>query len=156
MEELDLIFNKIRNENPDYDERINNGDIYYIHSIVLDRNLTPNEMLYIMAYYSNYKNIQKADEFFKKTVSKTTLNNIKKHLVKLGYINIKVQNPEEIKKQTIELSHKGNKCEWCGNNSYVLQEHHFPISAKNGGDKVVKICPNCHYTFHKLESEIYE
>ena len=48
----------------------------------------------------------------------------------------------------------GKECEWCGVNTSVLHKHHYPIQRKDNGKKVVKICPNCHYEFHHLTSEL--
>ena len=156
MAELDLLYKKIQKENPNYNEIIKNGGIFVAHSYMLYNDLTPNEIIYLSSYYTNYKNVKKADEYMKNIVSNQTLITIKNKLVKIGYIKIKEKTPEELKNETIKLSHKGAKCEWCKKPCYVLEEHHFPISAKNGGDKVVRICPNCHYTFHKLEKERYK
>lgn len=41
-------------------------------------------------------------------------------------------------------------CEWCGTHSIVYHKHHYPIRKKDGGCKLVTICPNCHYAFHFL------
>lgn len=50
----------------------------------------------------------------------------------------------------------GYKCEWCNGKTLKLHEHHFPIKKCNGGDRTVKICPNCHYEFHYLtENKFY-
>lgn len=156
MEEIDFIYKQIRKETPDYDKQLENGNIYCANILTSSKKITPNEFIYLSAYYSYYKSIKKADEFIKKMINKTTLSKIKRHLADLGYINIKKENMDDLKKKTIKLSHKGNECEWCGKECYILQEHHYPIPAKDGGTQVVSICPNCHYTFHKLESEKYE
>lgn len=47
-----------------------------------------------------------------------------------------------------------NICDWCGIKTIVLHEHHFPIPKKDGGEKTVGICPNCHYEFHAMENKI--
>lgn len=41
-------------------------------------------------------------------------------------------------------------CEWC--NDYILycEEHHYPVTKKDNGSEVVKICSNCHNLFHNL------
>ena len=62
----------------------------------------------------------------------------------------KYDTPEKAKKFTIENSNKGQICEWCKQECYILHNHHFPKSARQGGTKIVKICPNCHYTFHNV------
>ena len=49
----------------------------------------------------------------------------------------------------------GNRvCEWCGCNTAVLNNHHFPIPRKDNGAKTVGICANCHSEFHHLTSEL--
>ena len=154
MKDLDTIYKKIKEENIDYDERIKNGDIYVPHKVILDKRLTANEMLYLSTYYSLYKDIKKADKYSRLT--KLQLYRAKKHLFELGYLKSKVKDAQMLKKETIKKSHQGEKCDWCKKECYILQEHHYPISSKNGGKKIVKICPNCHYTFHKLEGEKYE
>lgn len=39
-------------------------------------------------------------------------------------------------------------CLFCGYNEIGLDKHHYPIRAKEGGTKIIKICPNCHRLFH--------
>lgn len=47
---------------------------------------------------------------------------------------------------------KGNlACGWCGINTLVLHEHHYPIPRSQDGTKTVSICPNCHYEFHTMK-----
>lgn len=153
MEEM---FNQIKRNVINYDKRIEQGDIFIPKEILKIKELSVNEKLYISCYYIYDKNIKKVDEYFKAIITKQGLLNIKKKLSLLDYIKIKKKSSNELKIETIKKSHKGSKCDWCGQECYVLQEHHYPISAKNGGKEIVKICPNCHYTFHKLEAEIYE
>lgn len=43
-------------------------------------------------------------------------------------------------------------CSWCGANTAILHGHHFPIPQCDGGEKIVNICPNCHYEFHTMEN----
>lgn len=76
---------------------------------------------------------------------------IKRGLKRKGYINNDM-SPKELKEQTIKQSHTGQKCEWCGNECFLLHAHHYPIPKKDGGTNVVHICPNCHCTFHSLQS----
>jgi len=42
-------------------------------------------------------------------------------------------------------------CSWCGSTSYILHDHHYPISFHDGGIDVVPVCPSCHYEFHFLK-----
>lgn len=43
-----------------------------------------------------------------------------------------------------------SNCGWCEVQCYVLEDHHYPIRKKDGGQKIVKICSNCHKNFHAL------
>jgi len=45
-------------------------------------------------------------------------------------------------------------CEWCNGETFILNEHHYPIPKENDGTETVKICPNCHCEFHGLETLI--
>lgn len=45
-------------------------------------------------------------------------------------------------------THK-NGCALCGYLKCTLDEHHYPIRAKDGGIKTIPICPNCHRLFHE-------
>lgn len=149
-------FNKLKKEIKNFEERIEQGDIFIPKEILQIKNLSTNEKLYLTCYYTYNRSISKADDYFKKIITKQALLNIKRKLYSLEYIKIKERTIEELKKETIEKSYIGSKCEWCKKECYVLQEHHYPIPARDGGKEVVKICPNCHYTFHKLENELYE
>lgn len=154
MEEIEKVFNQIREENIDFDEMIENGDIFIPLELLRNKKLTANEKIYIATYYGFKKDINKTDNYMR--LNKIQLWKIKKKLFELGFLKVKEKNIKTLKEQTILKSHKGKKCEWCGKKCYILQDHHFPVSAKDGGKEIVKICPNCHYTFHKLESEKYE
>jgi len=49
----------------------------------------------------------------------------------------------------------GNKtCEWCGCKTTILNKHHYPLTRIEKGTKTVNICPNCHYEFHHLTTEL--
>lgn len=49
----------------------------------------------------------------------------------------------------------GSICQWCGVNTSVLHEHHYPVPKSKGGIETVSICPNCHHEFHSM-CDIYE
>ena len=130
-------------------------DLYFTEEILHDSNLTNSEKIFMATYLMNNKDMAETErDMF--DYKKANLSKIKKNLEKKGYIKKCNYTVEELKDKTIEIAHTGNKCEWCGKESYVLQEHHYPIPARNGGTKVVHICPNCHYTFHALEGNFYE
>lgn len=151
---LDEMFERIKEENEDYDERIANGDLFIPNCLFIGKPFKINEVFYICDYYATGKNIIETDKkMARMKLSNYQLKSIKKKLKKLNIIKEEKYTVEELKEATIQLSHKGLKCEWCNQETYILHKHHYPISHKNGGKEVVNICPNCHYTFHKLESE---
>lgn len=133
--------------------KICEGDLIIPRKIVLKTKEIGNlGIIYLSAYYMNNKNLVKTDASCY-NYTKQQIQRIKKKLVQKGYIEKKKYSKEQLKDKTIELSHKGRVCEWCGKESYILQKHHYPISSKEGGKEIVNICPNCHYTFHSLEGE---
>ena len=137
---------------------VKKGDFIITKSLMKIKELNTNEKIYLAIYLQTDKKINNADKYMKNIVSKVTLNKIKKKLINLGYIKIltkKFLSNEEVKQLTIKNSHKGNKCEWCCLECYVLQEHHYPIPKSKNGEKKVMICPNCHYTYHKIINDGY-
>ena len=73
-------------------------------------------------------------------------------LEKNNYIKT-IHNKDYIvgKLKSINLKGKGfgeNVCEWCGINTYIIHEHHYPIPKKDEGRETVSICPTCHSAFH--------
>lgn len=151
-EKLEKMFEIIKQENKDYKEHLERGDLFIPNELYKD--FKPNEIFYISDYYMNNKNQLETDKRMKQIgLSKYQIKKIKQNLTKLGILKKIKLSVEELKEKTIKLSGKGLTCEWCGNKCYILHEHHYPIPKKNGGTRLVNICPNCHYTFHKLESE---
>ena len=147
-----------KKEIPNFKERVANGDIFIPKELMKIKELKTNEKIYLAAYLNYNKSIIKADNYMDNMISKMSINSIKKHLIKLGYIentNITIKNINDAKELTIQISHKGLQCEWCKQECYILHEHHFPIPKSKGGKNIVKICPNCHYTFHKIMSNLY-
>lgn len=57
--------------------------------------------------------------------------------------------------QKIMAMPANEKCDWCKGNTYRLEEHHFPLSRKEGGCSVVGICAQCHDEYHFLISHFY-
>lgn len=126
----------------------------YHHEHYAPHDLTSTEKLYLGLYENANGNIQKVDLVMADSLSYHGILNIKKHLNELGLIAIPTKlAPEEAKKFAIKNSHSGLICDWCGMNSYVLHEHHYPIPRCRGGQDTVHICPNCHYTYHTICSE---
>lgn len=85
-------------------------------------------------------------------VSKHRLSVLKRNLTKKGYIKKVDYTYKELKEAVLKYKGIKKKCEWCGKESIVLNEHHYPIPRREGGTEVVNICPNCHYAFHFLEN----
>lgn len=83
--------------------------------------------------------------------SKTVSAHIKK-LIKFGYLQNISHTQEEIKKE-LEKIEKKEICEWCYETVFYLEEHHYPIPKRKNGTEVVRICPNCHRNFHRLEND---
>lgn len=114
-----------------------------------DKTLSVNDMFYLTEL--RLFGEEHADKMMLRIISNRTLRRLKNSLVERGKMpKPKEITPEEAKELTIQLSHKGNKCEWCGQECYTLHKHHYPIPAHKGGTETVNICPNCHQTFHSL------
>lgn len=90
-----------------------------------------------------------------------TSNGLRKRLLilkKEGYISYGIPDIEAKniisnyynKSNCQEVDIFGLQCEWCKSQVATIQEHHYPIRKKDGGENIVKICPNCHYGFHAL------
>lgn len=94
---------------------------------------------------------------FYMNMSPSNVSIVKKRLIEKGYLtNIKFKQEEIVNLlKGKNLKNKGigkKECEWCKINTEVLHEHHYPIRKEHRGIEVVKICPNCHHEFHKLEN----
>ena len=119
-------------------KRIENGDIFIPEEILAIKELNMNEKIYLSLYINYNKNIDRTDNYIKDIISNVTLIKIKNKLKKLNYIEDKViYDVSQAKELTIKLSHTGKVCEWCKNESYILQSHHFPIPKRKGGKEVV-------------------
>lgn len=59
----------------------------------------------------------------------------------------------------LDSKRKGRPCEWCTGTDLPLQKHHYPIGARDGGEKTVLICAVCHALYHSTglppENSIY-
>lgn len=150
---LENVFNFTKQEE-NFKENLDKGNIYIPLKLIIDRRLNFNSIELLSLYYSYDKNMEEAEKHI--SFSKQKLSRIKKNLKELGYLKKLELEPYKLKKLTIKKSHKGFKCEWCGKECHILHQHHFPIPQSKGGTDVVNICPNCHYTFHKLEGANYE
>lgn len=83
-------------------------------------------------------------------------------LIKYGLVYRVVTNANQqydiakrmVVKQIIDFNGK-SKCKICGVMHPRLNRHHYPIKRCEGGNKVIDVCPNCHYLMHSLEV-VYE
>ena len=84
-------------------------------------------------------------------ISKKRLNRTICKLVNKGLIEkVEINHEEIVEKLKSNSIEKPYICEWCGENVATVDEHHYPIPKSKGGTEVVRICPNCHYTFHRI------
>lgn len=128
--------------------------IWIPRGVWLDKRLSINEKFYLSIYIAE-KDIRRTDAIMKKMVSQTTLVKTKNKLYNLNLLK-SIINPEEAKKFVINNKHNGLVCEWCGENSYILEQHHFPILKCDGGKDIVSICPTCHAIYHNILKRNYE
>ena len=122
-------------------------DTYYKYTY--GASLKVSEKLYL-AIYDKCKNVRDTEIIMRDILSKSSISQIRKNLTKLGILDIRKLSPQELKDFCIKNSHKGSVCEWCGQESFILHSHHYPVLKSKGGTKTVNICPNCHSTYHYL------
>lgn len=137
---------------------MNNRDfkgVWIPKEIWLNKDLTITEKFYL-SIYTQTESIFETDTMMKAVASDSTIIRCKSKLLKLGLLKFEKITPEQAKLLTIECSNTGEVCSWCGCSSFVLHKHHFPIPRNEGGTKTVNICPNCHYTYHKIVGGAYE
>lgn len=53
----------------------------------------------------------------------------------------------ELPKKQQEI-YTGKRCPWCGLKKYHYHRHHYPIPREHGGKQIVRICVECHLTYH--------
>ncbi len=54
-----------------------------------------------------------------------------------------------------DLTSASRHCEWCGCKTFRLQNHHYPITAKDKGTSSVYLCANCHDEYHFLKDSAF-
>lgn len=93
------------------------------------------------------------NSFLAKTLG-TSKQNISRQISKLIKKDYLYNKSKYSDKEVFEILSKGttykNGCKLCGYTKSTLDEHHYPIRAKDGGIKTIPICPNCHREFHEL------
>ena len=85
-----------------------------------------------------------------------SIETVKRNLIKLKQLDFITDDmkAEEVKEMVISRECENKTCEWCGRDSIVLNEHHYPIPKAEGGTETVSICPNCHYGYHYLVNQV--
>lgn len=129
--------------------------LYIDDETISNHNLSLFEKLYISLIKMGYSEYDTCKLMVDGGLHYNTVIKIKNSLYnKNEYVpdNKKCNTVEEAKEFTIQHSHTGQVCDWCGQSCYILHKHHYPISRKKGGKDVVNIniCPNCHSTFHSI------
>lgn len=98
-------------------------------------------------------------ESIKKYLQGTYTQKDKQLLKKAGILEMKHYSQSEVVRMIKERDFHNcipKRCEWCGKETLVIHDHHFPIPKAAGGKEVVKICPTCHFEYHLLISGNYE
>lgn len=122
------------------------------NNIIDNLHLNPYEFQ-LLNILINQKGVISLSEITKKvTFSKAKILRTLTDLEKDGYIKTskKISDYEafNILKNGKELHKKG--CLFCGYNKCFLDEHHYPIRAKDNGSETISICSNCHREFHYI------
>ena len=133
------------------------GDDYNDGMIYIPRNIMHSKLGdKAKLVYSVYNQYETRDmNFISKQLDIEVKDVVKAYrkLIKAGWIEEEEYTPQDIKREVLTRE-KQLKCEWCHEGSLVLHSHHYPIPKRLGGEEVVNICPNCHYAFHSLESQL--
>jgi len=154
---LKKLYDELKKEVLDYEKRIEQGDIFIINEIKEMKKISTKAKIFLATYYSFNCDMKKAESDALKYLNFNQIQKYKRKFKTLNLLSLKEYNsPFELRLATIQNSHDGFVCEWCKQQCYILQKHHFPIPASKGGTATVNICPNCHYTFHALEGGSYE
>lgn len=61
---------------------------------------------------------------------------------------VKHKNPQQLKDPFAKIK----ICCWCNSETYVLHDHHYPVTAKSNGSDTIQICANCHSEYHFLKT----
>lgn len=123
---------------------------FVMFSMEIVRILSP-ESAYIKSIidWKNTKDVKILAEL--SGLSKSTIKRHIKKLQEFGFVDTEENISQEQIKEKLFSYEKRFKCEWCNQNVYLIEEHHYPIPKRQGGTDVVKICPTCHRTFHNIE-----
>lgn len=133
---------------------MNIDGIVVLYSFLKDRELSYSEKLLLSLF--NDINVQKnmpsnyEIAIFLKC-SKNSVSRTINSLIKKDYIEKKINYSDDEVFNILKKSNLYEKCcIFCGYSKSTLDEHHYPIRAKNGGTKTIKLCANCHREFHEL------
>lgn len=143
------------------DEIFKNGDVLYVDkNVAKEVGLNTATILFSIkkAIENEGKStfdIRYIQEKYLPFFSTSTIIKAVKKLQKKGYLKQNKISSEKAKEIVLMEKQKPKYvCEWCGCGCNVLNEHHYPISKSDGGEEIVKICPNCHYEFHSVECRV--
>jgi hypothetical protein len=70
-------------------------------------------------------------------------------LISKGFIFISEQSDETVYR-LLNKKNSPDGCLFCGYKGCAIDRHHYPIRRKNGGEKTIDLCANCHREFHYL------
>lgn len=131
---------------------MNELKVYY--TVVTEKYLTMSEsflLCYLYQFGINNKipSNKKISNYL--NINEKSISYLLKRLIKKEYIK-KLSNYTY--KEVFDILSKGysheNGCIICGYSKSTLDEHHYPVRAKNGGNETISICANCHREFHEI------
>jgi DNA-binding transcriptional ArsR family regulator len=87
--------------------------------------------------------------------SKSVVSGRLSKLYKLGLVDKKLYSDAEAYEKLYSGCEYG--CVFCGTTNSVLDNHHYPIRAKDKGTETIALCVACHRLFHLMTDKgIYE
>lgn len=144
-----------------YEDWRGNGNKYdfFMTDIDIAKNVSPEAMIMYSVIESGIvSSIPELADIL--NVSNSRVSNHLQKLEDAGYVISwkcdKLQNSNTISQEEVKeklMNRKKETCEWCGCETLIIEEHHYPIPQRYGGTEVVRICKNCHIAFHQIEIE---
>lgn len=127
-------YEEIKSASSNFRERVALGEIIIADCIITNKELNPNEKMFLATYYCFDSNISLTRADAQKYINERQIKRIIKKLKKLQLLSPKPSiSPLVLKVATIQNSHQGNVCEWCKKECFVLQKHHYPTPARFEG-----------------------